>query len=585
MNFARKLAEICLAGIWICAVSVQALEPERAVPADAAYIVKIRDVGEYYNELVNSKRLNALLEAGTLPEVSAKMNELTAILKGLEEEYGFDLRETMDNFLGREVIIAGAIDGPAVFATRGHSAESLQKAVLQFQKLVEAETGSVTSRSDSYKGMEIETVSQAKNTHSRVFYKDLLLASEEAKYLRQVIDVLAGDADSLMQSVPYRKALKQTPADGFITCYVDVSAFWSLARVLRGSEILKKMPPKARNPWTKYILFRMSELLPRIQSIAFSLHSTDRLTGRLHINFIGGKIPEELKTVFGEKGMGQSLPSFVPQNAVLAASRRVKFEALWDDIIRVMGKSDPAAKQRLERGIERMTNMIGGIEGKKDFFEQIGEQITFFALARRDEDKFPAAAVALELRKTEKIPNALRTLMGALAILGTAENEEVSATLQKLRYKEVPLTVTEIEANGPAGQFSPTLFVMDKTLFLTSDVTAAHSIVDTSKKKQKSSEKENNEQKIAFGRMRLDMLLTRAMLEKYRAQIIKNSVKNENKTRAQAEQELAALKSFLILFKELDLEAAYKKGQLDFNLTSCYSPLEAVRKNACVPAR
>jgi hypothetical protein len=240
----------------------------------------------------------------------------------------------------------------------------------------------------------------------------------------------------------------------------------------------------------------------------------------------------------------------------------MNFQSAWDSLVKSVAATDPARADAMQATLDRVIGAVGGVTSREEFFSELGTQMALFVIPAAEQKGPPAAAIALQLRNTDHIPNALESIVG-LGIMA-AQQQGRDASLEHSEYKNAQLSTVHPGARGPLGKFSPTFGVVGGYLVIATTLDAAHSVVDAA---QTSSAPVNRKAGTPFAQLTVSVPQVRAMLQQYSGFLVQQSTANGRKTAQQAQHDMQALDQVLSLLQSIQTTQTFGPGRTDHYLT------------------
>ncbi len=85
----------------------------------------------------------------------------------------------------------------------------------------------------------------------------------------------------------------------------------------------------------------------------------------------------------------------------------------------------PTPPASCKKRLADVVDTIGGVNSREQFFSELGNQVGIF-IQPGPQGGYPAGVLALQLRQTTHIPDALATLVGGAAVAARSKGPEVT---------------------------------------------------------------------------------------------------------------------------------------------------------------
>jgi len=563
MNVSMRLRMIPLVLAAAVSVSMGTVRAtvEDCVPEDAFALVKVNELAAQFDRLWSSPQIKKLTAADPF---AAAVQRIRDGLETFERKHNVDVDAALRETVGGEFALALFPGNTGVFVARGRNARALRSAVEAILR-VEKEEGKLARLTTSdYKGVTIYCSSLRGKERFHALMDEVLAVNESLSAVQRVVDVVKGDAPALSASDRYREAAALMTEGALVNAYLDTTHLRPLAQALQSPQMLQNLPPKLRNAGARFMLTCLGELLPLTRSAVLSLTVEGGLRARLTVSYAGGRLPTILKSVLPARGSALDILKLAPASAAFVGARNLNYEAVWDEFAEKVLKGPAEQGRGVERKLQNLIGVLGGIHSERDFFEELGGQTALFVLPGQAAQDPPAVAVAVELRETAHIPVALETVMGMIAAFSDAR-PDVEASVEYATYRGTDLTTVRIAGPAPWAQLSPTLCVVDSNLVVTSSLGAARQIIDAYQ--GGTGIAPAGLEGTQFARARVDLRQVRAILDRHSDFLVRHAVKKEGKSEAQAKKDLAALRALLSLFDGVEAVSAFRPGRTDHVLS------------------
>ena len=558
MEAVRRLSR--LAVVVLVAVSalaaVAGAKVEDYVPADALGIIKVQDPVAQYDKLQSSALVQRLEDPSFMPELAAKISDARTGIQNFEAQMGVNVHDALSDLLGREAVLVVLPGNQGVVIVEGRDADSLQKGVdafLSVQRAVGDLTGETTS---TYKDVTVHRGLVKRGEQYYAVSGNVLAAGQQLAAVQKVIDVVKG-GPSLGASAAYRSASGMTAKGAPITGYLSGQVLQPLVEKLSAAPAAGQSQPLQR-----MLRSRVAEIASAVQYAALSVSGEKGLQVQLTLVYKDGRIPEALQCSLPEPGSRLDAMKLAPKTAAAVAARGINFQAAWDSQVKAVGAYDPALAQTLQTGLDRLVGMVGGVQSREEFFAELGSQVALVVMPAPDQKGLPEAALALQLRQTTNIPNALNTFV-AMAVMGLQQQGK-GVSLDRSEYNGAHLTTVHTEANGPLGKLSPTFGVVGDYLVVATTQDAIHSIVDAARTNPAPA---INKPGTPVGVVTISAPQVQALVRQYHDFLVQQSVKNEGKTMEQAQHDTQALEQVLSLLQTVQITSTFEPGRTNHYLT------------------
>ncbi len=551
----RISTPIVIAFLALCAATgIARAAVEDYVPADAVGIVKMNDPVAQFDKFTDSALFKKLEEPGYIPELAAGIDKARQGIAGFEAQQHISVRRTLSNLLGREVALVALPNEQGVGIVEGRDAKSLQSGVDEFLRIQRA-SGDLTAESTSvYKGVTIHSGMQKQGERFHALSGNVLVVGSQIEVVRRVIDVIQG-APSLAGTARYRQASELTPRDAPVTGYLNGDALQPLVQ-----KLLQPLPG-AMKPGAEVLRGRLADFLQQIDYGVLGVQGDGALRVQLSFAYKGGRIPDALRAALPRAGSRMDIRKLAPPSSVAVGVRSLNIQGAWDSTVQAVSAVRPAAADRLQKGLDDVVGMVGGVYSRDQLFSELGGQVGIFVLPAARAGDYPAGAIALELRETTHIPDAVGTLVGLDATVARSKGWDVS--IESPRYRDVQLSTVRINRQGPVGRLSPTFGVVGGYLVVASTLDAAKQVVDASTTSAPPIEQPGT----PVAMLSVSAPQVRELLAQYHDFLVKQAIANEGKSRQKAEGDLAALDKLLELLQKVEITTTYEPGHTSTFLT------------------
>ncbi len=528
---------------------------EDAVPADAVLVVKVHDPAGQWDRLVESRLLEKMQDPSFMPEVAAGLDLARMNFQQFEAQTGVNLRKLAGDLLGREAALIGLPDDVGAIVIQGRSAGSLRRAVADFLE-VERNMGNLRTESQStHGGTTIRSVLQQNGKQRyHAVVGDMLVVSEDLPAVHQVVDVLSGHAQAIASSRDYAAAARMVPEDAAAMAYAPGATLQAL------SEMLNAFRPKGQGrALAAAVQARMAELMPLTRFAVLSVRADQGLHAQLTFAYEGQRMPAPLQAVLPHSGQRMDVTDLAPEGAALVGARQSDPEGAWQWVADALLRADPEGAEQLQRALDQLVSMIGGVRTRQKLFEELGEEVGVFVVPSMEAGGLPSAAVAIELDETAHIPIAAESIVGAVAVFASAEGPH-SIHVTKSSYGGVDLNTVRSDAPGPWTKLSPTFGMVGDYWVAATSLELAQQIAA----KQASGEAiAAGYAGTPFSVAHLSAPQIRRMIADHRAFLVQRAVKEEGKPARRAQAELEALDKILSLFEAAEFVATFRPGRTD----------------------
>jgi hypothetical protein len=242
--------------------------------------------------------------------------------------------------------------------------------------------------------------------------------------------------------------------------------------------------------------------------------------------------------------------------------------ALWQFLLATVRESDAATAAKMAQGVQQVAPMLGGQSFEKDVLPLFGEQVALIGLPG-DAKTAPAAALAVEMRDTQKLPMALRSLAGMMVFGAQMEARKLQkpapAFLKPWRHGETDITTVQLQDPKLGGKLNPTLFVKGKYMVLATGAGAARAILDAADAPREAAAAPASGNTPIF-RGWIDVRGLESLHHRFCEFLVREDVKKgkaEEKSRADHE----VLGFALGFFDRLDFAVEHVPGRMDRRLT------------------
>ncbi len=546
-----------IVSVALCAAAgVARAAVEDYVPADAVGIIKMKDPVSQFDSLTQSALFKKLEDPGYIPAVSAGIGKARQGIAGFETQLNVNVHQTLSDLLGREVALVALPDNQGVGIVEGRDAKSLQSGVDEFLR-IQRVTGDLAAESSStYKGVTIESGMQKQGERYHAIVGNVLVVGGRVEVVQKVIDVIKG-APSLGGTARYKQASAVTARGAAVTGYLNGDALQPLAQKLMAPL------PGAMKPGAEIMRARLADFLQQVDYGVLGVSGSNAaLQVQLTFAYKGGHIPDALRAALPEAGSRMDIQRLAPPSCVAVGVRSVNIKGAWNSTVQALASVRPEAADQLQKGLDSVVGAIGGVYSPDQLFSELGGQVGIFVLPAAQGGSFPAGALALELRNTTHIPDAVGTVAGLDAIVARSKGWDV--TVENPSYHDVQLTTFHINRKGPVGQLSPTFGVVKGYLVAASTLDAAKQVVDAS---LSSSVPPVEAPGTPVAMLSVSVPQVRALLTRYHDFLVKQAMANEGKSQQKAESDLSALDTLLELLQKVQVTTTYEPGRTNHFLT------------------
>jgi hypothetical protein len=278
---------------------------------------------------------------------------------------------------------------------------------------------------------------------------DRLVLSGDLKLVKQVIDVTKGEAPSLAETVDFRHAQGQVGEGAVLTAYVSASAVANaLDRRVGPTEV-----------GGRAVLRRVREAVGRARYAVLWGKRDAALEGCLTVQYGERGIPPLLRTTVAQPGTELSVPRFVPESAAFSLIRSLNPAACWDEILGFLQEVNPPVAQRAEKGLQKLVQLMGGVDSAEQLFSELGNEVGLFVLPGSEAQGPPRIGLVLALNETAHIPVALETFVGTAAVFAAVEGK-ADVSLVHAEIDGVRVTTIRVRKPSPWDRFSPSMAVV-----------------------------------------------------------------------------------------------------------------------------
>jgi hypothetical protein len=521
---------------------------EDYVPADAVAILKVQDPMAQFDKIRSGPLFQKLQDPAFAPELAAGIEKVRQGISAFEAQQGVNLHQIATDLLGREVALVAMPNDLGAGIIEGRDAKSLQSGLDGFLDLQRA-SGDLTAESTStYKGVTIDSGMQRQGQRFHAVSGDVLVVSNKIEAVQKVIDVIKG-APALSGTARYKQAmavLKGAPVTGFL----NGDALEPLAQMLAATG----GPMRPAPAWNQIVRTRLAESLQQVDYGVLSVQGDGGLTARLTFAFRDGRIPQAVQSALPPEGSRMDVLGLAPQSCVLAAARSFSPKGAWDLAVQQAGQINPAFGDRLNMLLDDAVNVIGGVYTREQLFSELGDQVGVFILPG-PQGGYPAGALAIQLRQTTHIPDALATLVGTGIVAARSKGTDI--TVESPKYHDVQLTTVRVKRPGPLEKLSPTFGVVDGNLIAASTLEAAKDVVDAALSKS-APPMEAPGTPVAM--VAISVPQVRELLTRYHEFLVTQTAA-KGQSRQKAEADLAAFDKALQLLKGVRVTTSYEPGR------------------------
>jgi hypothetical protein len=528
------------------------------VPADAIAIIKVQEPVAQFDKLQASALFQRLQDPAFIPNVAAVIGQVRQGVDVFQTQLNVNVRQVMTDLLGREVALVALPDDLTAMVVEGRDGRSLQSGVDEFLRVQRA-TGDVTAESSStYKGVTIQSGMQKQGERFHAVSGNVLVVSNQIAAVQKVLDVVKG-APALGATAQYKQASALAVQGAPVTGYLNGQYLEPIGQALQAAP----MPAGRQGPWQQMARARLAEVLPLIQFGVLSISGDGALQARLTLAYKGGRIPNSIQAALPQAGSRMDVLKLAPPSAALVGARSLNLRGAWDSTLEAIARSAPAAAQKLQQGLDAVVGSVGGIYSREQLFGELGSQAAVFVLPPGEGGVFPAAALAVELRQTVHIPDALGSIVGfSVGVAQAQQNQDIS--LVTSNYRDVQLSSVRSGGKGPLALLSPTFGVVDGYLVVASTLEAAKQVVDASRS---GSRPAVDKPGTPVAVLSVSAPQVRQMLAHYRDFLVKQAIAREGKSQQQAQGDMDALDKVLSLVKEVEFASTFEPGRTDHFMT------------------
>ncbi len=529
---------------------------EDCLPADATAVIKVTDLGAHYGQFAAGPLAAKLRDPSFLPDVAAGIQQAENSVKEFEQAQGVDAEDVVLRVLGREFALAAFPDETAVVVAEGDTAQSIRGAVEEFLR-VEGATGELTGLdSADYKGTEIHIAALRTKTRYHALSGRVLAVSESRSAVQRVIDVIAGDAPALSSSEQYREATRAVPGNAVGCSYVGGALLEHCAEKVAQDAASEPRPARGKAGGRAFKA-ALAETLGAAEFATLALTGDDALRLHLSVSYKDGRLPPRLHALLPEPGAGLDILDTVPPEAAIAVARNVNLQGAWNVLVETMDSGGV----RAEAALEGIVAMVGGVESREQFFDELGGQAALFVLPGARHGTPPAVALVARLRSTDHIPEAIESIVGAVVYFARASGKQ-DVSLTKAEHSGTTVSTVRVEKPGPWKNLSPSFFLLDNQLVLTTSADAAERIIEASSARRPRPEADLTDGTVFVrGFARAGQL--RSMLAEHRDFLVQHAAEKNGKTRDTARHELEALGKLLSLVEDVRWAGSFSQGRTD----------------------
>ncbi len=527
---------------------------EDDIPADAVGFIKVQDPVDQFDRLTGGALFQKLEDPAFVPPLAAGIEKARQGIAAFEAQQHLNVHQVLSDLLGREVALAALPNNEAVGIIEGRDAKSLQAALDEFLR-IQRQSGDLTAESTStYKGVTIYSGMQKQGERYHALVGNVLAVSSQPDAVQKVIDVLKG-APSLGATDACKRAASMTAKNAAITGFLNGAALQPLAQKLEAPG------PKPNDVGAKLVRARLADFLRQVDYGVLGVSGDGALHVQLTFVYKNGRIPDALRAALPKPGSSLDILRLAPKSSVIVAARSLNVQGAWDSIVQAVAAVRPQGADKLKQGLDTAVGLIGGVYTPDQLFAELGGQVGVFVLPGAEGAAFPAGVVAIGLRDTTHIPDAVSTLVGVDAAVARSKAWDV--TIDAPRYRGVQLSTVHINRPGPLAQLTPTFGVVDDYLVAASTLDAAKQVVDAA---MSGSAPMQEPAGTPVATLSVSVPQVRALLAQYHGFLVKKAVA-DGKSQARAEMDLSALDKLLELGRKLSLTTTYQPGSTSHYLT------------------
>jgi len=453
------------------------------LPGDPVVVVRATGLAEAWDALKASNAADRL-ERLAPPGLAGELQNARTGIAQFEEMFTLSVERTILDIFGKDCAVAlylgreEPLELEGVFVAQGESDISIISATNSWLN-TERALGKVADENTlDRNGVQVHLTSlvdpndadAAPVERYHCFVGNLLIVSRSLDLLAKVAanakaDAPAGGPEELAE------ALAIMPKDALVRAYADVDRF------AKSVDLRELLDGKLQNPAVRTIVGRISNVLPLIKHIAFSLAAIEGgIQVRESIIYDEAAVSPELRALLPPEDAPLSVLQLAPANAVVAAGHQVNKKAVWNLAVSILEEANPG----ISKQIEARTRGAAAVLGAPDLagvLEQVGDQVGVFVTPAEGDGSVPALTIAVEMNNAITIPTAVRSLAGA-AVLAESQKPNPKVTLEHLTYKGVACSVFRINEPELAGKLAPTFGVMDNWMILSTNTAGACSVID-----------------------------------------------------------------------------------------------------------
>ncbi len=441
-----------------------------AMPSETIVYVRATGLREQWNRFFRSAAWQRIETTG-FAEVAQGLRKAREGIAAFEAQMNVNLEQYAAALFGADAALLLCDDGHYVLLIRTDDLPKLQAANDFFAGILRQQGRLTREGAERYEGVDINTGllgdprapgAPASGRHYAVD-GNLFLLSGDLETLRRTILTLKGKRPGLAESPRHARATELFRKEAFLRIYLDgerlaVSPAFDRLRPLFGDRPLGRF------------LFDTA----RANAAATPLAVMDA-TGGDALLLRGTrlldlqKLPSLPRDLLPPADAATDIPCAVPEDALITLTGRLNKAALWRAFGTLAAAADPAAPERIALRARQAATALGGLDFERELLPALGDQNALLALPG-GEGELPGLALVVEMAEPQRLPAALRTLVGAGVVVAQIEAEKKKtpspADLRRAEHGGVEMVTVELRDPALAGILAPTFFSRGKWLVI-----------------------------------------------------------------------------------------------------------------------
>ena len=561
----RTLFSALLAAFLLASLAAAQEDLTAAMPADTVAYVRLTGLREQWTRFFQSAVWKRV-ETSTLPDIARGLRQAKDGIAAFEAQMNIKLEEHIAAVLGTDAAALICADGNYVILIRTADLPKLQ-ATREFLSNIFRQQGRlVRENTERFEGVDLYTgdlVTPGKpdapprGLHYAVD-GDLFMLSGDLETLRKAVLTLKGKRPALAASPKHVKAVELFRKDAFLRAYGDGELFVQsgLADRLR--------PAFGRKPAAKVLFDIFKANAASTPFVTIDAAGGDRFDLHAVRMIDAAKLPGVPGKFLPAPDSRLDLAAAVPADAVFSLVHQVNKAALWSALLDVLKAVDPVIAENVLFRARQVATALGGIDLEKELLPALGDAAALIGLPGGEKD-LPALALVLEIKDTQRLPTALRTLAGAGVVVAQIEAQKAQkpapAAVERVTYKDVELMTVRLANPKLAQLLNPTLFALNGRLIVTTSAASARRMVDTLTLPPARPAAEPG----TCGTLAVNAAALLRTFQQYRPALFQNSLA-EGKTEAVANKDLDGLQFILGLFESVDGSILRRADRLEASL-------------------